>query len=159
MILDKRLTFAEDFDLTEAAGTYLLTNQVDLGAAGLDIGNGQPLYLVLIITGGDDGVITGGTAGTLQFALVSDDTASIHATTRSVHLLTKEFVTDDATPNELHKGDILVYAVPSEGVEAYERYLGVQAIVGTTTITEGTVSAYLTLDPPPAWKAYADAVN
>lgn len=160
MIKDNRLTFGTDFSVAQAAGTYLFTNQIDLGQAGLDIGNGQPLYLVLVCTGGNDGIITGGSAGTIQFALVSDDSETIHASTRSVHLLTKAFVTDDAIPNEIHDGDIFfVGAIPTEGVEPYERYLGLQAIVATTTITEGTVSAYLTLDPPAKWKSYPDANN
>ena len=159
MILDSRLSFGEDFDVAQVAGTYLFTNQIDLGLA-RDVGNGKPLYLVLVCTGGDDGIITGGSAGTIQFDLVSDDSASIHATTRSVHLLTKEYVTDDATPNEIEKGDIFfVGAIPTDGNEPYERFLGLQAIVATTTTTEGTVSAYLTFDAPAKWKSYADAAN
>lgn len=160
MILDNELTFGEDVDVSQAAGTYNFTNVVDLSVA-RDVGNGQPLYLVLICTGGTDGIITGGSAGTITFQLVSDSTTTIATNgTQSVHLQTKDFVTDGNDANEIDNGEVIwVVPLPLEYVdEAYERYLGVQAVVATTTTTEGTVSAFLTLDPH-GWKSYADANN
>lgn len=160
-VMDKYNEFADEYDIASpgTAGTVLLTNQIDLGANARDIGVGKTPYLVIAV--GATEIITGGSAGTLTFRLVSDDTASIHATTCSIHYVSKPFVTDDANANELEVGSILV-CVPlpaGGGAEPYERYLGVQAIIATTTITAGTLNAYLTYDPPTQWKAYADATN
>ena len=41
---------------------------------------------------------------------------------------------------------------------AYERYLGILATIGTTTVTAGAINAFLTRDPT-GWKSYPDAVN
>lgn len=159
--MDKRNEFADNYNIADpgTAGTVLLSNQIPLGVA-RDIGVGKPLYLVISV--GDTEIITAGTAGTLQFRLVSDSTASIHATTCSVHYISKEFVTDDASAGvELNAGNLLVcVALPSGGnAEPYEDFLGVQAIIGGQTITAGTLNAYLTSDPPTQFKAYADATN
>lgn len=155
MLLDALTTFGEDFDVTEAAGTYNFTNQIDLGAEQRDIGNGKVIYLVISVSGGDDGIITGGSAGTIAFRLVSDASASIATDgSATLHWQSKSFVTDGADANELKQGDKVCIAIPLED-PAYERYLGVQAVIATTTVTEGTVDAYLTYDAPKGYKAYA----
>ena len=46
MMVDSRLEFANAADGSQSAGTFLAPNQVDLSVA-RDIGNGQPLYLVI----------------------------------------------------------------------------------------------------------------
>jgi len=159
MFIDSFNEFGTDVDVSQVAATYNMTNEIDLGLAGRDVGNGQPVYLVLVCTGGDDGIITGGTAGTIQFRVVSDAVSPPSTTTCSVHLITKAYVTDDSALNEIKKGDVFfVGALPTGANEAYERYLGVQTIVATTTTTEGTVTAFLTLDPA-GWKSYADGAN
>jgi len=158
MILDERLEFADDVDVSAAAGTALIGDVIDLSVA-RDIGNGQPIY-VCIRTGGTE-IITGGTAGTLQFKVVSDAQAAISTDgSATEHLLTDTLVTDDAAVNAAQfnaGGTILFVPLPLEGV-VYERYLGILAVTGTTTTTAGTVNAFLTLDPN-GWKSYADGVN
>ena len=79
MIMDTLGTFAIDMDVSNAAGVTNFTDIIDLGAAGA-IEAGQPIYLVLICTGGDNGIITSGTAGRIRFKLVSDSTTTIHTT-------------------------------------------------------------------------------
>jgi len=159
MILDTLGTFAVDMDASQAAGTFNFTDVIDLGTA-RDIGNGQPVYLVLVCTGGADGIITGGAAGTISFQLVSDATGTIQTDgTQSVHLKTKDYVTDDSSLNEIKNGDVFfVGALPTGGNEPYERFLALQLVVATTTTTEGTVSAFLTHDPT-GWTSYPDATN
>ena len=69
-------------------------------------------------------------------------------------------MTDDANANDpqLNAGGVIcVQPLPVEGHE-YERYLGVQYTIGTTTTTAGNVNAFLTLDPY-GWKSYPDATN
>jgi hypothetical protein len=155
MIIDSRLEFADaDTGVAAAAGTVLLDNQLDMSVV-RDIGAGQPLYLVITC---DTSIITGGSAGTITFRLVSDDSATIHASTCSIHLVTQAFVTDDEGYDCVAGDIIFCGAIPSDGQEPYEQYLGVQAVIATTTITAGAVSAFLTLDPIGVRKAYADGI-
>jgi hypothetical protein len=146
MIMDSLLEFGDGFDLTETTGTYLLTNQIDMQEA-KDLGNGQPVYLVIQI----DTAISG-TSSTINFRLRSDSSAAIHATTSTAHIETGAIA--EAT---LVAGYTVVIPLPIEG-NVYERYLGVQAVIGAATITVGTCSAFLTLDPI-GWKSYPDATN
>jgi hypothetical protein len=46
--------------------------------------------------------------------------------------------------------------LPLEG-NAYERYLGILQVTGTTAISAGAINAFLTFDVQ-KWKAYADAI-
>jgi len=160
MILDERNEFCDNVDVSASAGTALVGDVIDLGAAGEDIGNGQPIYLV--IRTGSTEIITGGSAGTIQFQLASDSAAAIATDgTATEHLITQAYVTDDsaANSNELNAGEIIYMApLPVGTVSDYERYLGILCVTATTTTTAGTINAFLTLDPG-RWKSYPDAVN
>jgi hypothetical protein len=152
-ILDERSEFCDTQALnTGAAGTYNIGDQVDLGVAGRSIGTpGDDLYLVIQVATG----ITAGSAGTVQFSLVSDDTATPATNgTQSIHLQTRAFVTGTGTgTTTLRPGTVLaVFGLPIEGV-VYERYLGIQQVTGAAAITAGAVETYLT-PTPPAWKAF-----
>ena len=149
MIVDKLTEFGEDFDIAEAAGTLLFTNQIDLGAAGRDIGAGQQVFLCIFITE----TVSTGSSPTVNFRLRSDDSAAIHASTSSAH-----FETGAIAAASLTAGTKLVFALPHAGGVPYERYLGLQAVIATATTTTGKASAFLSLDPT-GWKPYADAAN
>src|ERR1044071_4318389 len=73
MILDKRTEFADAVSVAATAGTALIGSQIDLTTA-RDIGNGRPVYLIITT---DTEIITGGSAGTIQFKLASDATAAV----------------------------------------------------------------------------------
>jgi hypothetical protein len=148
MIMDSLLEFADSQDISQVAGTYLSTNVVDLQEA-RDIGNGQPLYLVIQI----DAAVTSGGSATVNFRLRSDSVAAIHATTSTGHIETGAIAIAS-----LVAGYQLIIPLPPEGSNAYEQYLGVQAIIATATTTAGTYSAFLTLDPA-GNKSYPDATN
>lgn len=169
MLFDKFAEFADAQSVAQAAGTYNSTNQVDVTNL-RDIGNGTEIYLVCTV---DTAIVTGGVAGTLQFGLVSDDTAAISTVTRSVHLISPAFVTDDdplipagtmlfqwalPTQNDFVSRSVAGVPVTTGPGAPYERFIGVQFTVGTTAITAGAVSIYLTASKR-AWKPYADAVN
>lgn len=157
MILDERLEFADAVSVAAAAGTALIGDVIDLGAAQRDIGDGEPLYLVISV---DTEIITGGVAGTLTFKLASDAQAAIATDgTASEHFVSRAFVTDDAGANsdELNVGGVPVcVALPLEGVP-YERFLGILAVTATTTTTAGKINAFLTHDVA-KYKAYADGI-
>lgn len=145
MILDKRNEFCDATALnTGGAGTYLLGDQIDLGTA-RDVGNGQPVYLVITV----DTLPTSGGSATAQFSLASDASASIATDgSASVHFLTKAFAI-----SEMAAGQVLAaIALPMEGV-AYERYLGILQTTGTAAFTGGKVNAFLTNDVA-KWKSY-----
>jgi hypothetical protein len=156
-ILDKRAEFADAVSVAGTAGTALIGSQIDLGTV-RDIGNGEPLYLVITV---DTSIITGGNAGTIQFFLASDDSAAIATDgSASIHWASKAFVTDDAALNDLDAGEVIfVGALPTDGQVPYERYLGILATIATTTVTAGAISAAIVKDPPVTWKSYADASN
>lgn len=158
MIMDELLEFADAVSVAAAAGTALIGDVIDLGSAARDIGNGEQLYLVITV---DTEIITGGSAGTLQFQLVSDAQAAIATDgTATVHYASKLFVTDDAAANdaEMNAGGVPVcVALPLHG-PPYERYLGILAVTATTTTTAGKINAFLTKDPA-RWKSYPNAAN
>ncbi len=144
MILDKNLEFGDAFSVIFSSGTTnLLTTQVDLGSAGRDIGNGEPIFVTVNV---DEAIV--GASSTLQFRIASDDSAVIHATTSTEHYLTEAF-----TPAQLAQGTVFSFPLPV--ALEYEQFVGVQAIVAGANITAGAVSVYLTRDPH-GWKAYPD---
>lgn len=152
MILDSRNEFCDATACnTGAAGTYLLGSQIDLGAAGRDVGNGEPLYLVVTVDTG----ITCGTTGTVSFSLASDDSASISTSTSTIHVTSKAW---DTSATAIAAGTVLMaVALPTEGA-VYERYLGILQTTGTAAVSAGKINAFLTRDVA-KWKPYADAAN
>ncbi|MDE3244451.1 MAG: hypothetical protein KGN80_00075 [Acidobacteriota bacterium] len=154
MILDKLGEFCDATSVAAAAGTALVGSQIDLGASSLDIGAGEPIYLVITT---DTEIITAGVAGTLQFKLASYAQAAVATDgTATVHITTPSYVTGDAAVNsdQLNAGGVIYAGALPSGT--YERYLGILAITGTTTTTAGKINAFLTKDVA-KWKAYADA--
>lgn len=155
MWLDERGEFADAASVAAIASTALIGDVIDLGAQHRDIGNGRAVYLVITT---DTEIITGGSAGTIQFVLASDAQAAIAIDgTATVHWASAAYVTDDAAVNDARLnvgGVIAVVALPWEG-PVYERYLGILAIIATTTVTAGKINAFLTLDPT-AWQSYND---
>lgn len=158
MLVDSTTEFASATSVAAAAGTALIGNQIPLSVA-RDIGEGQPIYLVIRPT---TEIITGGNAGTVQFVLASDATAAIAIDgSASVHFTSKAFVTDgtDANDAELKVNaarPIVMVAVPMEGV-AYEAFLGILCITATTTTTAGAIDAFLT-PYPGKHQVYADGI-
>jgi len=156
MIMDNFTEFCDATSVAAIAGTALLGDVIDLTTA-RDVG-GSKLFFVMTV---DTAIITGGTAGTIQFQLVSDAQAAIAVDgSATVHWTSKSFVTDDAALNDLDAGDIICQIelpIEADGT-VYERYLGVIATIGTTTVTAGKVNAFLTKDPM-VHKSYANASN
>lgn len=157
MILDEYTEFADAVSVAAAAGTALIGDVIDISEV-RDIGHSGPVYLMITT---DTEIITGGSAGTINFALASDAQAAIATDgSASIHFQTGNFVTDgtDANDAELKAGGVLAcIALPMEG-QQYERYIGILATIATTTVTAGAINAFLTLNPA-KWRALPDAVN
>jgi len=155
MILDATLEIADAVALnTGAAGTYLIGSQINLTKA-RDVGNGGDIYLVVTV---DTGIAVGSSTGTIQFALASDDSASISTTTSTIHYTTPAFATSTTTNTTTLAAGTVLFAVelPLEG-NAYEQYLGILQITGTTAISAGKINAFLTTDVQ-KWKAYDNGI-
>lgn len=149
MILDERNEFCDATSLnTGAAGTYNIGDVIDLGVA-RNLGGDQALYLVVTV---DTGITVAASTGTVQFQLVSDGTDTIATNgAQSIHAISKAHATSTAA---IAAGSVLMAVqVPLEGSTAYERYLSVQQVTGTTAINAGKVNAFLTTDVA-AWKSY-----
>jgi hypothetical protein len=167
MLFDKLETFCLATSVAAAAGTAKIGNALDLWGGTTKILGEQPLYVAIRTT---TQIITGGSAGTVQFFVVTDaaDTlASAVLANCTEHMRSISIVTDDATaindgialgtaanlPNQVG-GLILAGQLP---VGTYERYLGILCTTATTTTTAGAISAILTRDYQ-SWQAFANGV-
>ena len=158
MILDERTEFADATSVILAAGTAVLGDVIDLQETTKDIGIGEDIWVVIQT---DTEVITAGSAGTIQFYVVSDSLSTLGAATLAScteHLRSKSLTTDDSAANsaELNAGGVILAARLPAGT--YERYLGILFTTATADTTAGKVNAFLTKDYA-KWTAYADASN
>lgn len=156
MILDSRNEFCDAVSLnTGAAGTYLIGNQIDMSLAGVSTSPGlvgaiDDMYLVISVDTG----IGAGSAGTVQFQLVSDDSASIATNgTATVHAVTAAFATGTGTAAGALKAGTVLAVIEMPKAFNYERYLGILQVTGTAAVTAGKVNAFLTTDPA-MWAAF-----
>lgn len=154
MILDEFNEFADNVSVAGDAGTALIGDVIDLGGTTQDVGNGEPLFLV--IQTGSDEIITGGLAGTIKFQLASDAAAAIATDgSATVHFDTGTLVTDDAGANDarLNVGGVIACVALPWGT--YERYLGILCTIAGQTVTAGKINAFLTCNPA-KWVATSD---
>ena len=158
MILDERLEFADATSVAASSGTTTLIGDVIPLTVARNLGTEKSLYLVIQTA---TEIITGGSAGTIYFQLVSDATSTVAVDdSATVHLTTPIFVTDDAAANSaaLNAGGIIaVMQLPGEG-NVYEAWLGLLCKVVTTTVTAGAINAFITTDVK-QWKALTSAVG
>ena len=142
MILDERTEFCDAVALnTGGAGSYLLGDVIDLGEA-KDLGNSDPLYLVVQV----DTTATSGGSATGVISLVTDNNASLSSP--AVVVSSKAWAVADMTAGRT----LMVVQLPMEGT-AYERYLGIQQTTGVAAFTAGKINAFIT-QTPARWKAY-----
>ena len=151
MIIDERSQFAVAVAAASEPGTpVLLGDVIDLEVA-RDIGNGQPLYAIFVVTTKADGGATA--TATNQLSVVSDSVAAIAVDgTASVHASTGKMLLGALTA-----GKTFVLPLSAEGVP-YEQFLGVMVESFVEGEDDLAVSVFLSLDPT-GWKAYADGAN
>lgn len=149
MILDERNEFADATALgTSGTGRQLVGDVIDLGSDGKDIGNGEPLYLVIQV----DTAVTSDGSATVAFELASDAQAAIATNgTATVHYTSATIAKAALTAGVI----VAAVALPNG---TYERYLGILANVGTAALTAGKINAFLTKDVA-KWVALPDAIN
>lgn len=145
-IIDAYNKFCDKLAVFAAAGTNVRGDLIDLATA-RDIGNGEPLYWNVVVTT----AFAGGTSAEFQLCsdaqdpIATDATASLHSTTGAVAVA------------GLPAGKAFSIALPMEG-RAYERYLGLR-VVTVGTVTQGSITSFLSKDPYPGWKAYAEGTD
>jgi hypothetical protein len=150
MILDERTEFFDNTACQNEAGTDLIGDVIDLTLA-RDVGQGQPVYLMVSIDTAADG--GAGAGATVAFQLASDSVAAIATdATQTIHFTSAAF-----TAAQLTAGAFFQFVVPAEGL-AYERYLGVQTVTAVEGEDALVASAWLSLDPH-GWQSYPDASN
>jgi len=156
-IMDSRVQFNTDgtpfdCDLENGATPVALPNSIDLGVTGRDPGQGEPVYLNIVVT---ETFTDGGDAATLSLAVRSDSVEDVHVTTSTGHLVTPPML-----KAALVAGNTFSYVLPqgSQG-NTYERYLGVIATVATAGFDAGQIEVWLGDDPVSNRKVYADATN
>ena len=155
MLFDARTEFADAVAVTYAATTANLGSQIDTGSVSRDLGSGKPVYVVVTV---DTAITVATTPGTIQYRIVSDDTASISTTTCTVHASSPAYATS-ATATAATKttaGSVAWVCALPQGA-TYEEFLGVQVVVATNTIAAGKVNAFLTTDPT-GWVATTDGI-
>ncbi len=136
MMYDKLNTFGTDQAVTATAAS---TDIIDLGAV-RDIGNGEPLELVILVTE----TVTASGAATVTFTLETDDNSGFS----SVAVLASSGAIGKAA---LTAGtEVLRVKVPLDA----ERYLRTNYTVATGPLTAGKFTAFLAHDRQAA-KAYA----
>jgi hypothetical protein len=147
MIIDKLLEFGDAAACFVNVGTAIVGDVVDLGSAPTlkDIGNGEPLYLVIQI----DTTIAGAGSSS-EFKLVSDSTANL-TTSPTTHY------TSGAIAVATTVSGYAVCCVPLPVGVSYERYLGITVTSSGANTTDGHANAFLTLTPP-VWYATSDFV-
>lgn len=159
MIHDLRTTFATAASVISAAGTVVLGNYIDRNfSPNFDQG---PLFLVIYC---NSSIITGGVAGTFQLQLISS--ASTNGASPNIHLSTPIWVTGATSVAPLNPSTngqpMFISQLPKGsgivGLGTYLRYIMVQAIIGTTATTGGSVTAFLTLQTG-GWAALPEAVQ
>lgn len=151
MILDTRNEFCDAVAMnTGGAGTYNIGDVIDTSVA-RDMGGGHQMYLVVQMTT----AATSGGSATAQFQLVSDGSDTISTDgTQTIHAITQAVAVADMTVGKQY-----VLPLPPEMDIEYERYLAVQQVTAVAAFTAGAVNAFLTFNPPPANKTYADGTN
>lgn len=140
MIMDARTLFADGVAIGGSTGRRLVGDVIDLSNV-RDLGLSD-IWLVIMCTAD----LTSGGSATVQFELASDAQAAIAVDgSATVHLVTPN--TDYSTIDAGER--ILVARLPVEATgKPYERYLGIIANVSTAALTAGSITAFLTMDPP-----------
>lgn len=151
MIMDTRAEFASKTAFSTAGTGLALVGNVMDSSVVRDLGNGRPVYLVILI----DTTVTSAGAATVEFDLVSDAQAAIAVDgSASVHFKSTAFPKASLVAGFA----AVVVALPWNGGVPYEQFLGILQNVGTAALTAGKFNAFLTLDPA-AWVAAPNEAN
>ena len=146
MILDERTEFLAETNVFAAAGANLVGDVIDLGLPTRDIGQGQPLWWMVLVT-----TAFVGATSTTDFQIRSDVTGTVHPTAGTLHVTTGAIAVA-----ALVAGARFMIPLPVHG-NVYEQFLGLIVVGAVATTTVGAITSGLTLDPT-GWVPYPDAL-
>lgn len=138
MYQDKQNQFSDAQALTATAAS---TNLIDLKASANNLGDGEPMAVVVNVD-----VAAGGTSPTLQIALQSDSADSFGSAATVAQ--SKSYAAADLTA-----GAVLVLPIPP-GVDC-ERYVRVNYTLGGTSPTMTLTSSLMPMSMVQKYKSYA----
>jgi hypothetical protein len=114
MFLDAKLTLDSAKSLT--AGTTVCTDKIDLGAAAPQIGDGEPMAVVMVVD-----TAAAGSTDTFTFNMLTDgDSALGSPTILAARTIPKARLT---------AGSVHVFPIPPGG--PFEQYFGMSTVVGS----------------------------
>lgn len=129
-IKDALLTFSDEQAETTVAA-HDSTNNVDLAGVAKDMGPGEELYLVIVVTE----AVTSGGAATVQFAVQDSADDSSYAALAPVPLDTGAVGKATLTLGY----EVMRIALPN----SLQRYLKIVYTIGTAVLTAGKFSAWI----------------
>lgn len=132
MLLDKQNMFSESQAITASAGS---TNTIDLDKAGLRIGVGTPVFLVLIVT---EAFTDSGSDSTVTPKLETDDNEAFSSATT--------ITTYDVFAALTAINTMRVYSLDPQPTNNYEQYIRVYYTVANGNLSTGKITAALVLD-------------
>jgi len=137
MYIDNLLTIvtSQDLGVSQAPGTVLGENSVDLGAA-KDLSKGKPMSVVITV----EESFVGNTS--VKFDVITDSVATLDSTP-TVHVSSAVIAVGDLTAGR--EPIVLPIANP---LSVSEQYLGIQFVIAGGTGTAGIVSAHIAFDTP-----------
>ena len=144
MILDDRLEFVDAVAANGTDKSEILGDVVPLGGTTQDIGNGEPLYLVIQV---DTAYTAAGTS--VEFQLRSSTLDALTGGTTTTHLSTGALDTSAG----IAAGTAYIFPLPSA---TYQKYLGLWKVT-VGAVAAGKVNAFLTHDVA-KWQALPDAL-
>lgn len=142
MLLDKQHQFSDAQAITAAAKS---TNVIDLSDAGRDIGNGERLFLVVVVT---TAFTDAGSNSSLTVDLEQDDDSAMGSPAKVQEI--------GSFPALSPVGTKLIAAIDPAKIS--ERYLQLGYTPVNGDLTTGAVKAFIAKDVD-AYKAYADAIS
>jgi hypothetical protein len=152
MMRDALATFCTALALPTSGTGYFNVGDVIPLTNIRDIGRGKPpIYLVVLV----NVAVTSGSTATVQFILASDSVnpPRTDGTSENLH-----FISPAISKGTLVAGYFAVRGMVPLEPPVYAANLGLQVNIGTTALTAGSITAFLTADPY-AWKAFPAAVN
>ncbi len=150
MLIDSRSELCDNVAAnTGAANSYLIGSQIDLGPTPVlkDPNDNGQLYLVGRVT---VPFTSADNTATVAFALRSDESAAVHVSSSTPHILTPATIVTALT-----EGKEIVRAALPRG-RTYERFLGIVQTTAVQAVSTGKVDFFITTDPG-KYEAYPEA--
>jgi hypothetical protein len=155
MIMDERTEFADATSVGTPNNTTVNVGSTIDSSVARDLGDGQPIYLIIQVTT----TLVGAGSSIVEFMLSSDGEDALAVNGGQTIHLRSDYIAVDS----LVAGWQMSWVLPAGTTLAttgYELYLGVQIReTAGTALSAGNINAFLSLTPATQARTYADAAN